>query len=81
VDDKLSFYRQQYNSVAKKKNEKESSLKDLLSEKRVLDKELETKLEQLEEAHPGRVKFLPCPFSYSHYRCFVVRLWINMSKI
>lgn len=55
MDDKLSFYRQQYNSVAKRKADKETALKDLLSEKRELEKELNAKTIQLDEINPGKM--------------------------
>jgi hypothetical protein len=55
VDDKLAFYRQQYNGVAKKKNEKENTLKDLISERRELEKEMNAKQSQLDEVSPAKV--------------------------
>lgn len=55
VDDKLAFYRQQYNAVQRKKGEKETSLKDLLDEKRELNKEHEGKEAQLAEMLPERM--------------------------
>jgi hypothetical protein len=55
VDDKLVFFRQQFNSVERKKQERENSLKELAAERRELEKEKEQKMAELEEINPLKV--------------------------
>ncbi len=55
MDENLAFYRQQYNAVARKKADKENTLKDLMSERRELERELNAKVQQLDEINPGRL--------------------------
>ncbi len=57
ADDKLQMYRQQYNSVEKKKSTKEAQLKDLLQEQHELTSDLKIKQEKLEEMDPTKVLF------------------------
>lgn len=54
VDDKLSFYRQQFKAVEKKKLDKEQQLKELQTERRDLEKDL-NKREEEEEVNPTKV--------------------------
>ncbi len=53
MDDKLAFYRQQFNAVDKKRAEKEVTLRDLVDEKRELLRELQLKEEKLNELTGG----------------------------
>ena len=54
VDDKLAFYRQQFNAAEKKKTEKENALRDLHDEKAELEKELAEKEDHLREINPTK---------------------------
>lgn len=51
----MAFYRQQHNALEKKKKEKESSLNELLEEKRELERDLQAKEDALDEQNPARV--------------------------
>ncbi|PRP83233.1 intraflagellar transport protein [Planoprotostelium fungivorum] len=55
VDDKLAFYRQQYNAVDKKKKEKEQALHDLYEERKELQNEYAEKENKLEQLNPGKI--------------------------